>query len=111
MSLDAIIILTCLAALAGFWWQSDKVKRLALIAVQHRCRLENLQLLDQTLVLKGLWPVRNQSGSLVLRRHYHFEFTSTGEVRHQGTITLHGARLISLHLDPYILPNQQEQLH
>ena len=81
MSLEAIVILTLFAAVVSFWWQSDKVKRLAIDRVQRRCAAENLQLLDQTLVLHGLSPVRNQAGGLVFRRYYRFEFTSTGEAR------------------------------
>ena len=111
MSLDVIAILTVLAAIVGFWWQSDQVKRLALHSVLQRCQLENLQLLDQTLVLRGVWPVRNAGGSLVLRRRYSFEFTSTGEMRHKGEAILHGLQLQQLHLDPYIMPNEQERLH
>ena len=106
MSLEIIFILTLLAAVASFWWQSDKIKRLAIDFVQRRCTTEKLQLLDQTLVLSGLALVRNQLGNLVLKRHYQFEFTSTGEARHEGSITMQGSRPVSLHLDPYLLPDE-----
>ena len=106
MSLEEIFILTLLAAVASFWWQSDKVKRVAIDYVQRRCAAEQLQLLDQTLVLSGLAPVRDQIGNLVLKRHYQFEFTSTGEARHEGYITMHGVRAVNLHLDPYLLPDE-----
>ena len=105
MTLEAIFIMTLLAAVASFWWQSDKIKRLAIDSVQRRCVAEQLQLLDQTLVLSGLAPVRDQGGNLALKRHYQFEFTSTGEARHQGSITMHGLRAVNLHLDPYLLPD------
>ena len=111
MSLDVLALLTLLAAIAGFWWQSDKVKRLALNIVLQRCRAESLQLLDQTLVLRGVWPVRNREGNLVLQRRYSFEFTSTGEARHKGEAVLQGLRLIKLHLDPYIMTTEAERLH
>ncbi|HAO87585.1 MAG TPA: DUF3301 domain-containing protein, partial [Gammaproteobacteria bacterium] len=67
MSLDVIAFLTLAAALIGFWWQSDKIKRLALHSVVLRCRAEHLQLLDQTLVLRGVWPVRHDNGRPGLR--------------------------------------------
>ena len=111
MSLETIFILTLLAAVASFWWKSDKIKRLAIAFVERRCAAEQLQLLDQTLVLRGLAPVRNQVGNLVLKRHYQFEFTSTGEARHQGCITMHGLRPVSLHLDPYLLPDEPGDFH
>ena len=111
MSLEAIFILTLLAAVASFWWQSDKIKRLAIDFVQRRCAAEQLQLLDQTLVLSGLALVRNQLGNLVLKRHYQFEFTSTGEARHEGSITMHGLRAVNLYLDPYLLPDEPGDFH
>ena len=111
MSLEAISILTLLAAVASFWWQSDKIKRLAIDFVQRRCAAEQLQLLDQTLVLSGLALVRNQLGDLVLKRHYQFEFTSTGEARHLGSITMYGLRAVNLHLDPYLLPDEPVDFH
>ena len=111
MSLEAIFILTLLAALASFWWKSDKIKRLAIDFVERRCEAEQLQLLDQTLVLRGLAPVRNQVGNLVLKRHYQFEFTSTGEARHKGCITMHGLRAVNLHLAPYLLPDEPVDFH
>ena len=111
MSLEAIFILTLLSAVASFWWQGDKIKRVAMDYVQHRCAAEQLQLLDQTLVLSGLAPVRDQVGNLVLKRHYQFEFTSTGEARHEGSITMQGLRPVSLHLDPYLLPDEPGDFH
>ena len=111
MSLDVIAFLTLAAALIGFWWQSDKIKRLALHSVVLRCRAEHLQLLDQTLALRGVWPVRHDNGSLVLRRRYSFEFTSTGEMRHKGEVILHGLQVSQLHFDPYIMPTEPERLH
>ena len=111
MSLEAIFFLTLLAAVTSFWWQSDKIKRLAIDSVQRRCAAEHLQLLDQTLMLSSLSPVRNRAGSLVLRRHYRFEFTSTGEARHQGSITLHGFQTVNLYFDPYLLPRTTDDPH
>ncbi len=110
MSLDVIAFLTTVAALIGFWWLSDKIKRFALHSVLMRCRGENLQLLDQTLVLRGVWPTRHKNGNLVLRRRYSFEFTSTGEARHKGQVVWHGLQLSQLHLDPYIMPAEPERL-
>ena len=110
MSLDVIAFLTVAAALVGFWGQSDKIKRLALHSVLLRCRGERLQLLDQTLVLRGVWPARHENGYLVLRRRYSFEFTSTGEMRHKGEVVMHGQQLSQLHFDPYIMPPEPERL-
>lgn len=109
MSLSFFIWATFIAALISFWWSGDKVKAMAMTHVYRHCKAQNLQVLDQTMVLKGVWPVRDEEGSLRLRRRYSFEFTSTGEARSQGTVELHGARLHKMHLDPHMLPDEDDR--
>ncbi|HAC88760.1 MAG TPA: DUF3301 domain-containing protein, partial [Gammaproteobacteria bacterium] len=55
---------TVLVGILSFWWGSDKVKALVLGHIYRYCKSQNLQLLDQTMVLKGIWLVRDESGSL-----------------------------------------------
>lgn len=109
MTLSFLFWCTIIAALISFWWQGDRIKGLALSHVYRHCKDQNLQLLDQTMVLKGVWPVRDDEGSLRLRRTYGFEFTSTGEARSDGTIILFGARLQNLHLDAHMLPEDHDK--
>ncbi|MFK7864176.1 MAG: DUF3301 domain-containing protein [Pseudohongiellaceae bacterium] len=104
LSLSLLFWATLAAALLSFWWKSDKIKVHALGFVHQYCKQRNLQLLDQTLVLRGLWPARDTDGRLQLRRRYCFEFASTGKDRYQGAISLLGRRLLSLDLDAHILP-------
>lgn len=109
MSLSFLIWSTVIAAFVAFWWSGDKVKSLAMTHVYRLCKEQNLQLLDQTMVLKGVWPVRDGEGLMRLRRRYSFEFTSTGEARSQGSVELHGMRLNKLHLDPHMLPEDHDK--
>ena len=109
MTLSFLIWSTLIAAFISFWWQGDKVKSIAMSHVIRVCKEQNLQLLDQTMVLKGVWPVRDDEGLLRLRRRYSFEFTSTGEARSQGTAELLGMRLHKLHLDPHMLPEDHDR--
>ena len=111
MSLSLIFWITCIVALVSFWWQSDKVKIQAMNLILHYCKQQQLQLLDQTMVLKGVWPQRDDSGSLRLRRRYAFEFTSTGEARYTGKVELVGRKLQSINLEAHILPHEPDQLH
>jgi hypothetical protein len=60
------------------------------------------------MVLKGLWPCRDEQGILRLRRRYGFEFTSTGQERYEGIISLAGMRMLSLDLDAHIVPDDIE---
>ena len=105
MSLSLMFWATVVAAVISFWWRSDKIKHDALAHVLRYCKNQNLQLLDQTLVLRGVWLVRDQKDSLIFRRRYSFEFTSTGEVRYQGRIVLYGAILHRMDLEAYIIPD------
>ncbi|MCY4356738.1 MAG: DUF3301 domain-containing protein [Gammaproteobacteria bacterium] len=111
MSLLTLASLTLLAALIALWWQSDQVKRRALQLVRQRCSQLNLQLLDQTMVLRGLWPGRDSQGVLRMRRRYEFEFTSTGQTRHTGLLVLVGAIVQSLELEPHPIPEERQNLH
>ena len=111
ISLSFIFWTTAIVALISFWWQSDQIKHTALTYVDQHCKRQSLQLLDQTMVLKGVWLVRDQQGSLRIRRRYAFEFTSTGAVRSQGVIVLLGRTLQTLELEAHILPNNEDILH
>ncbi len=109
MTLSFLFWSAVAAAFVSFWWQGDRIKTIALSHVYRHCKEQNLQLLDQTMVLKGVWPARDDEGSLRLRRRYGFEFTSTGELRSEGTVELFGAKLQKLHLDPYMLPDDHDR--
>jgi hypothetical protein len=104
ISLSLLFWIAFFAALISFWWHSDKSKSAALaIATQH-CKLNELQLLDQSMVIRGIWPMRDDDHVLRLRRRYQFEFTSTGEQRYRGELVLLGTQLQSMALEPYIIP-------
>jgi len=111
MSLSFIFWSTCVAGLVSFWWQSDKIKNMALAQVLQYCQQQQLQLLDQTMVLKGLRLGRNDSGILQIQRRYAFEFTSTGEERYAGLVELSGSKLRHIELAAHILPEERDRLH
>ena len=106
--LSFILWIAFFVVLASFWWQSDKMRSLALSMVRRHCHDTNLQLLDQSVMINGIWPQRDETGALRLRRKYKFEFTSTGEQRYQGVIVLLGITRVHLELEAYVIPNQDE---
>ena len=75
-------------------------------ATQH-CEQFNLQLLDQSMVIKGLWVEKNPHGALAIRRRYQFEFSSTGQQRYQGLLTIVGSKLKSIDTETYQLPHSK----
>jgi len=106
-------LLTLAAAGVGFWWQSDRVRSFAYQYVINYSREHGLQLLDQSLVLVGLKPVRGEDGGLHLRRRYRFEFSTTGEIRYKGWIEMNGVRMQKLDVEPHVLASSptDETLH
>lgn len=106
--LMSFIVNIFLMVLGGFilhyWWQSGEYKNRALaLALQH-CQQLDLQLLDQSMVIRGYWPVRREDGRWFIRRTYQFEFTSTGQQRYRGNMVLIGFKLDSVELEAYQLP-------
>jgi hypothetical protein len=96
--------LLLIGVLAAYWWRSGIFKgRARQLAISH-CQQLQLQLLDQSMVICGIWPQRSSGGSLSLRRTYQFEFTSTGDQRYQGILVLFGMQLNSIQLEPYKIP-------
>ena len=80
------LLLLALAAL--YWWQSGVYKGRARELAEAHCRQLGLQLLDQSMVIVGFWPLRGRSGRIEFRRTYQFEFSSVGDRRYQGRLVL-----------------------
>lgn len=102
--LGNIFLLAFVGFILHYWWQSGEFKNRALtLALQH-CQQLNLQLLDQSMVIRGYWPIRRKDGRWLIRRRYQFEFTSTGHQRYRGNLVLMGFKLDSMELEAYQLP-------
>lgn len=99
-----LLLFALLALGAVYWWQSGVYKGRAREFADSHCRQLGLQLLDQGMVIIGIWPQRGSDGRLRLRRRYRFEFASLGDRRYQGEIVLLGAALQSIDLEPYKMP-------
>lgn len=90
-----------LAAVTWFWFDSLARRETAVDAAHRACAAEGVQLLDDTVALASLWPQRAQSGALRLQRIYRFEFSDTGNNRLGGSVTLVGAAVQALYLEPH----------
>lgn len=102
-SLSDLLWLVLVAAGAWYWWITRNAKALALRAAWQRCRELNLQLLDQSVVLRKTRLQRGDDGMLQLLRHYDFEFSSTGQERYRGSLSMRGTRLVSFELAAHVL--------
>ena len=102
--MSELIIAVLLGIVMLYWWHSGAYKGRARRLTEQYCREHELQLLDQSMVIHGLWPVRKSDGRWDLRRSYHFEFTSTGDQRYHGIVVLVGLKLHSIEFEAYKLP-------
>ncbi len=82
-----------------YWWHSKGVKEIALNATRRHCIKLDLQLLDDSIALRGLWLKRDSLGKPRFWRSYVFEFSSQGDDRYHGRITLLGKRIESIDLE------------
>ena len=89
-----------------YWWHSGVYKGRARELAEGHCREYDLQLLDQSMVIRGIWLQRKIDGGWDFRRTYQFEFTSTGDHRYQGVLILLGMCLLSIELETYKIPPQ-----
>ena len=101
LTLTGSVLWGLAAAVLAWWWRRHARRRQALEASRRYCQQMNVQLLDETVVLKRLWPQRSAHGSLILRRAYEFEFTATGDDRYPGMVIMLGIRLDSVQLAPH----------
>lgn len=84
-------------------WNAQGVKQLAHSAVKKHCQEMDVQLLDEGIVLRGFWLKRDSRGNIRIWRSYHFEFSSTGDERYQGSIVLLGRQVEAIHLQAHRL--------
>lgn len=103
LELSDLFWLLGLATVAAYFWHAHAIRELALGVARKRCRELDVQLLDDTVVLRGLWVRRGEGGRLQWWRSYLFEFTATGDDRYPGSIEMLGRRVIALELAPHRL--------
>jgi Protein of unknown function (DUF3301) len=98
-----VVIFGALIVAGLFWWHSQAVKELAFKATRSYCESMGVQLLDDSVVLRGFWLKRDAGGNLRVRRSYLFEFTSTGDERYHGGTVMLGQRVETIQLAPHRL--------
>jgi len=93
-----IISLLVLAALAWLWFDSVKVREIAVRAAKQACLARGFQFLDETVAIAKLQPARDDAGHLQLRRIYLFEYSDTGENRRPGSVVMLGQQVVMLNI-------------
>ncbi|TCO82430.1 uncharacterized protein DUF3301 [Plasticicumulans lactativorans] len=94
---QALLVIVIIAAAGALWRSALAAREQALVLCRRFCSCRGLQLLDDTVEVRGLALVRDADGWPVWRRRYGFEFTPDGQARFGGELVLRGLRLESLH--------------
>lgn len=93
-----IIILIILGGLTWLWFDSFTAREAGISAVRRVCKMEGLQLLDETIAIISLKLKRNEEGRMGLYRIYEFEYSDTGDNRRRGRIHLLGHKVTVLNV-------------
>lgn len=101
IDLESLFWLTFIVLGMLHWWKAQRVKEIALGYTRRKCKELELQLLDDSINLRGFWFKRDEKGQLRIWRSYNFEFSSTGEERYRGRVVTLGQSVISFILPPY----------
>lgn len=97
--MTSLLFILLLAGLAWFWFDSIRAKEMATKTAAHACQGINAQLLDQTVALKSIRPLRNKQGRLQLERRFNFEFSLDRQERSSGRVILLGQKISGIQLD------------
>ena len=103
ISLTDLCLVFLFIIVAVHLWNAQGIKQLAHRAVKKHCAEMDVQLLDEGIVLRGFWLKRDARGNVRIWRSYHFEFSSTGDERYQGSIILLGRQVEAIQLQAHRL--------
>lgn len=95
--LSDLLVLLVLLAIAGLWLKLARGREQATQEARLQCRQHGLQLLDESVGLRGVRLFR-QHGGLLLERCYTFEVSIDGNDREPGKLWLIGHTLSGLSL-------------
>lgn len=95
--LSDLILLVLLLAIIGSWLKLARGREQATQEARQQCRQHGLQLLDESVGLRGLRLLR-QHGQLLLERCYTFEVSIDGNDREPGKLWLIGHTLSGISL-------------
>jgi len=101
VQLSDLWLLLALAVIVMIWWHSLGLKTRALNLAKQRCKQLDLQLIDESVVLRKMRLTRNTRGVLAVQRVFRFEFSTTGDRRYNGALSLLGAQLQGFEFEAY----------
>lgn len=90
-----------IVGLGWYWWNSISAYEVAYKEAKAACQRLELQFLDDTLDVIRFRLCRHTRGYMQICRQYEFEFSSDGNSRYKGYITLSGLKYEAINMDAY----------
>jgi hypothetical protein len=104
--LSNLLLLLVLGAIAGLWLKLSAARERAVREARRQCEQHGLQLLDETVGLRGL-RLRRVNGWRTVERCYSFEVSIDGDDREPGRLWMIGNALSGLSLPTIeLLPHE-----
>jgi hypothetical protein len=94
MMWNAVILLALAGAAFLLWQKHVDAREVARVFASRLCQEHGVQLLDQTVVFRGM-RLAGRSAGLGIARSFSFDFSRDGVDRRRGIVTLVGTRLES----------------
>jgi len=105
--LSNLLLLLVLGAIVGLWLKLSAARERATLEARQQCLQHGLQLLDETVSLRGL-RLRRVNGLRQIERCYGFEVSIDGQDRQPGRLWMIGTALSSLTLPTITrIPSEQ----
>jgi hypothetical protein len=95
--LSNLLLLLVLGAIVGLWLKLSVARERAVQEARRQCAQHGLQLLDETVGLRGL-RLRRVNGLRMIERGYGFEVSIDGQDRAPGRLWMIGNALTSVSL-------------
>ena len=95
--LSNLLLLLALGAIVGLWLKLSVAREHAICEARRLCQQHDLQLLDETVGLRGI-RLRRVNGLRMIERCYGFEVSLEGHDREPGRLWMIGNELTSLSL-------------
>lgn len=99
--MDLLIIAMALFVCAVIWWKLAETREHALEAAKHYCATVGVQFLDDSIMSNGIKFSRSQNDVVAIIRHFRFEFSTAGDIRYRGDISITGKRVLKIDLEPH----------
>ncbi|MBL4830121.1 MAG: DUF3301 domain-containing protein [Aliivibrio sp.] len=101
--MDNLLAILLFSFIGYGFWQQHRQSELANLAIKHRCKQLNLQLLN---VSRGGYKLHLPDGKKSFHTLYLFEFSAIGDDCYQGKLIMKGFRAAHFTLPPHRMPDE-----